>query len=132
MLKHRLVLAAAIASVAFAAGPAFASPNLGDDHTQAPVAMSGARQPDREATVTVEHPERAPIATVRHDAALAPADAPVIRAGFARVALPPVATAGFGVRITDEGFGFAAGARHGFASGEPATADHAKFGFANQ
>jgi hypothetical protein len=123
MLKHRFVLAAAFAAVAFAAAPAFASP--AHDSNQAPVAMSGARQPDREAPVVVEHPERTQVAPIREQAT--PVVAPIVtRAGFANVALPPIATAGFGVQVARDAIGF----RAGFATGDAATADHAKFGFA--
>jgi hypothetical protein len=128
MLQHRsFAVVAAFASIAFAAVPAFASPDRADhsDHNQAPVAMSGARQPDREIPV-VDHTQPA-----HRDAAAAPAVAPVrapimVKAGFGQLVTYD-GTAGFGVPVSQD----VSGGRFGFASARVApTADHARFGFA--
>lgn len=122
MLQHRSFVLAALASIAVTAAPAFASPARGVDKP-APVAMSGARQPDREVPV-VEHTQPAP----RDPAAaaiVAPGRAPrAIKAGFAQLPASEDATAGFGVRISDD----ARGGRFGFATAP--RVDQARFGFA--
>jgi hypothetical protein len=107
--NRSFVLAAIIASAtaAFTAVPAFASP----DRAQAPVAMSGTRQQDREVPV-VEHQDRTKVAPTSDEAATAPVTIVVVhKVGFATdPVVEPVY--GFGVHLTaDE----AANTRFGFA-----------------
>jgi hypothetical protein len=121
MSKNRtFVLAAVIASAtaAFTAVPAFASP----DRTQAPVAMSGARQQDREAPV-VERQDRKAAPT--SDEAATPAALVVVqKAGFANNVVMTDGVFGFGVHasaadVASTRFGFSRGgavAKVGFAS----------------
>lgn len=123
MLKNRsFVLAAVIASAtaAFTAVPAFASP----DRAQAPVAMSGTRQQDRDVPV-VEHQDRAKVAPTSDEAATAPVTIVVAhKAGFATNPVVTEPVFGFGVHVSaadvaNTRFGFArAGAvtKVGFAS----------------
>lgn len=125
MSKNRsFILAAVIASAtaAFTAVPAFASP----DHTQAPVAMSGTRQQDREVPV-VEHQDRAKVAPTSDEAATAPATIVVVqKSGFATNVSVTEPVFGFGVHVSaadaaNTRFGFARGgsvAKLGFASAE--------------
>jgi len=108
--NRSFVLAAVIASAtaAFTAVPAFASP----DHAQAPVAMSGTRQQDREVPV-VEHQDRAKVAPTSDEAATAPVTIVVVhKVGFATNPVVTEPVYGFGVHLTADD---AANTRFGFA-----------------
>jgi len=120
MLKNSFVLAAVIASatVAFSAVPAFAS----SDHTQAPVAMSGTRQQERE-TPVVEHQDRSKTAPTL-EAATAPATVVVVKSGFSTQPVATEGVYGYGVHVSAADL---ASTRFGFARAGAVT----KVGFAH-
>jgi len=123
MLNNRsFVLAAVLASAtaAFTAVPAFASP----DHAQAPVAMSGTRQQDRE-TPVVERQDRTKVAPTSDEAATAPVTLVVVqKVGFATNPVVAEPVYGFGVHVSAAD---AANTRFGFARAGAVT----KIGFAS-
>src|ERR1700748_924717 len=93
MLKNSFALAAVFASAvtALTAAPAFA-----DHNSQAPVAMSGTRQPDREVPV-IEHRQPAPAREAQPAAAVAPVIVVGQKAGFATQPVVYHGLIGFGV-----------------------------------
>jgi hypothetical protein len=121
MLKNRsFVLAAVIASAttAFTAVPAFASP----DHTQAPVAMSGTRQTDREVPA-VDHQDRSKVAPTSNETTTAPVTI-LVKSGFATQPVATDGVFGFGVHVSAADL---AATRFGFARAGAVT----KVGFAS-
>jgi hypothetical protein len=123
MLKHlSFALATIIASATVTVAPAFA------DGNRAPVAMSGARHPDREVPAVEHSQDRGKVAPTTSDTATrtAPVVQPVVaKVGFVNGPVNRDNLAGFNVRISDED----RSGRFGFHSGGAPTAEHVKIGF---